>query len=100
MPAVQSALECLGERRPLISVAIYEKPLPTPLINLVLRERRIQGPICYTGTDYSAVIDLMAQGHYKTTGWVEDIPLSGVVQEGFEKLRAGQKMKLLVDPSR
>jgi (R,R)-butanediol dehydrogenase/meso-butanediol dehydrogenase/diacetyl reductase len=41
----------------------------------------------------------MAKGHYKTTGWVEDIPLSGVVQEGFEKLRAGQKMKLLVDPA-
>jgi (R,R)-butanediol dehydrogenase/meso-butanediol dehydrogenase/diacetyl reductase len=98
-PAVQSALECLGERRPLVSVAIYEKPLPTPLINLVLRERRIQGTICYTGADYSAVIDLMAKGHYKTTGWVEDIPLSGVVQEGFEKLRAGQKMKLLVDPA-
>ena len=27
-PAVESALECLGERRPLISVAIYDKPLP------------------------------------------------------------------------
>ncbi|WP_120005753.1 2,3-butanediol dehydrogenase [Nesterenkonia muleiensis] len=99
-PAIESALESLGERRTLVSVAIYEKPLSTPLINLVLRERRIQGTICYTAEDYAAVIELMAQGHYKTDGWVEDIPLSTVVQDGFEPLRAGQKMKLLLDPAR
>ncbi|MFD9667636.1 2,3-butanediol dehydrogenase [Rhodococcus sp. NPDC059968] len=97
--AVTSALECVGERRPLISVAIYDKPLPTPLINLVLRERRIQGTICYTGDDYRAVIELMARGHYDTTGWVDTVPLSGVIEQGFEALRAGQKMKLLVDPT-
>lgn len=97
--AVQSALECVGERRPLISVAIYDKPLPTPLINLVLRERRIQGTICYTGQDYRAVVDLMARGHYNTSGWVETIPLTGVLEQGFAQLRAGRKMKLLVDPT-
>ena len=98
-PAVESALECVGERRPLISVAIYDQPISTPLINLVLRERRIQGTICYTGDDYRAVIALMAQGHYDTTGWVDTIPMSGVLEQGFEELRAGRKMKLLVDPT-
>ncbi|MDV6261889.1 2,3-butanediol dehydrogenase [Rhodococcoides yunnanense] len=98
-PAVESALECVGERRPLISVAIYDKPLSTPLINLVLRERRIQGTICYTADDYRAVIDLMAKGHYNTTGWVDTIALGDVVDGGFEELRAGRKMKLLVDPT-
>jgi len=98
-PAIESALACLGERRTLISVAIYEKPLVTPLINLVLRERRIQGTICYTADDYRAVIDLMARGHYDTTGWVDTVPLEGVVQQGLEPLRAGQAMKLLVDPT-
>jgi (R,R)-butanediol dehydrogenase / meso-butanediol dehydrogenase / diacetyl reductase len=97
--SVESALNCLGERRPLISVAIYEKPLTTSLIQLVLRERRIQGTICYTADDYRAVIDLMAQGHYDTTGWVDTIPLSGVVEQGLEELRAGRRMKLLVDPT-
>ena len=98
-PAVESALACIGERRPLISVAIYDKPLSTPLINLVLRERRIQGTICYTTDDYRAVIDLMARGHYDTTGWVDTIPLTGVVEQGFQELRAGRRMKLLVDPA-
>jgi (R,R)-butanediol dehydrogenase / meso-butanediol dehydrogenase / diacetyl reductase len=97
--AVASALNCVGERRPLISVAIYDKPLTTPLINLVLRERRIQGTICYTSDDYRDVIDLMARNHYDTTGWVETIALSSVIEDGFEKLRSGQAMKLLVDPT-
>jgi (R,R)-butanediol dehydrogenase/meso-butanediol dehydrogenase/diacetyl reductase len=97
-PAVASALDCVGERRPLISVAIYDKPLSTPLLNLVLRERRIQGTICYTGDDYRAVIDLMAQGHYDTTGWVDTVALTSVIEDGFEELRAGRRMKLLVDP--
>lgn len=98
-PAIESALNCVGERRPLISVAIYDKPLSTPLINLVLQERRIQGTICYTSDDYRAVIDLMAKGHYDTTGWVDTIALGDVVDGGFEELRAGRKMKLLVDPT-
>jgi len=41
----------------------------------------------------------MAAGHYDTTGWVETIPLSNVVTAGFEELRAGRRMKLLVDPT-
>ena len=46
-----------------------------------------------------AVIDLMARGHYDPTGWVDTIPLSGVIEQGFEELRAGRKMKLPVDPT-
>ncbi|MGW0570338.1 2,3-butanediol dehydrogenase [Streptomyces tauricus] len=99
-PAVESALQCLGERRPLVSVAIYDKPIPAPLIQLVLRERRIQGTICYTREDYQAVIRLMAEGHYDTTGWVDTVPLTAVLDEGFEALRQGRRMKVLVDPTR
>ena len=98
--AVAAALECVGERRPLISVAIYSAPLETPLLNLVLKERRIQGTLCYTADDYAAVIALMADGHYDTTGWVDTIAMGNVVEDGYEPLHAGQKMKLLVDPSR
>ncbi|WP_258187928.1 2,3-butanediol dehydrogenase [Trinickia symbiotica] len=97
--AVASALDCIGEHRALVSVAVYDRPMPTPLLNLVLKERRIQGTICYTADDYRAVIDLMAKGHYNMTGWVETIPLEGIVTEGFEQLRAGRKMKILIDPS-
>lgn len=98
-PAVEAALGCIGARKPLVSVAIYEKPLTTPLQKLVMNESRIQGSLCYTSADYEAVIDLMSQGHYDTTGWVDKITLDGVIDDGFEALHAGTKMKVLVDPS-
>ncbi|MBY4206180.1 2,3-butanediol dehydrogenase [Rhodococcus fascians] len=98
-PAVETALGCIGARKPLVSVAIYEKPLTTPLQKLVMNESRIQGSLCYTSADYEAVIDLMSQSHYDTTGWVDKITLDGVIDDGFEALHAGTKMKVLVDPS-
>ncbi|SAL78057.1 alcohol dehydrogenase [Caballeronia telluris] len=97
--AISSALQSLGEHRTLVSVAIYDKPILTPLLETVMRERRIQGTLCYTGKDYKNVIDLMERGHYRTTGWVETVPLANVLSEGFEELRAGRKMKVLVDPA-
>ncbi len=98
-PAVRTALESVGSRKPMISVAIYEKPLETPLLNLVMNESRIQGSLCYTGADFEAVIALMSQGTYDTTGWVTRIPIDDVIEEGFEALHAGTKMKVLVDPA-
>ncbi|MCZ4550257.1 2,3-butanediol dehydrogenase [Gordonia rubripertincta] len=98
-PAVQTALACIGARSPMVSVAIYEKPLTTPLLNLVMNESRIQGSLCYTSADYEAVIGLMSRGRYDTTGWVSTIALEDVLDEGFEALHAGTKMKVLIDPS-
>jgi (R,R)-butanediol dehydrogenase/meso-butanediol dehydrogenase/diacetyl reductase len=98
-PAVETALACVGARRPMVSVAIYEKPLMTPLLNLVMNESRIQGSLSYTAADFEAVIALMAQGAYDTTGWVTPIAIDDVIDEGFEALHAGKKMKVLVDPA-
>ncbi|MGW0163328.1 2,3-butanediol dehydrogenase [Mycobacterium sp. NPDC003323] len=98
-PAVETALACVGARKAMVSVAIYEKPLTTPLLNLVMNESRIQGSLCYTADDFEAVIALMARGAYDTTGWVTAIGIDDVIDEGFEALHAGTKMKVLVDPS-
>jgi (R,R)-butanediol dehydrogenase / meso-butanediol dehydrogenase / diacetyl reductase len=98
-PAVEAALGCVGARRPVVSVAIYERPLTTPLLSLVMNESRIQGSLCYTADDFEAVIALMASGAYDTTGWVTQIAIGDVVDEGFEALHAGEKMKVLVDPA-
>jgi len=98
-PAVETALSCVGSRRPMVSVAIYEKPLNTPLLNLVMNESRIQGSLCYTAADFEAVIALMARNAYDTTGWVTPIAIESVIDEGFEALHAGKKMKVLVDPA-
>ncbi|TCK22725.1 2,3-butanediol dehydrogenase [Pseudonocardia endophytica] len=97
--AIDTAVATVGAGKPLVSVAIYEKPLEVTLLSLVLAESRIQGSLCYTGDDYRAVIELMSRGHYDTTGWMEKIAMADVVQEGFDALHAGHKMKVLVDPS-
>ncbi|MDR5781055.1 hypothetical protein QCE63_16655 [Caballeronia sp. LZ065] len=72
-----------------MSFAIYDKPMLTPLFEAVMRERRLQGTLCHTGKDYKSVIDLMERGHYKSTGWVETVPLENVLSEGFQELRTG-----------
>lgn len=97
-PAVDTALACVGARKAMVSVAIYEKPLTTPLLNLVMNESRIQGSLCYTAADFQAVIGLMAEGAYDTAGWVTAIGIDDVIDEGFEALHAGTKMKVLVQP--
>ncbi len=81
-----------------MAVAVYEQPVETELIKLIRNETLIQGSLCYTAVDYRAVIDLMARGHYDTTGWVSHVPIEQVVEEGFAALRAGRKMKVLIDP--
>ncbi|MDF0531875.1 2,3-butanediol dehydrogenase [Tsukamurella sp. 8F] len=98
--AVDTAISSVGARRPTVAVAIYERPLEAQLLQLVMHESRIQGSLCYTGSDFEAVIALMADGGYDTTGWVEAIALGDVVDGGFEALHRGEKMKVLVDPSR
>jgi (R,R)-butanediol dehydrogenase/meso-butanediol dehydrogenase/diacetyl reductase len=96
---IQSALECLAERRTLVCVAVYDKPVPTSLLDLMKREHSIKGSVSFKAGDFPAVINLMAKGHYDTTGWVDTIPMSSVVTQGFEVLRQGKKMKLLLDPT-
>lgn len=96
--SVKAGMGCLGARKRLVAVAIYERPLVTDLLRLVMNESQVQGSLCYTSVDYRAVIDLMSRGHYDTTGWVAHVPIDQVVEEGFAALRAGRKMKVLVDP--
>src|SRR4029078_2582028 len=67
-PAVAAALASVGARTPTVCVAIYEKPLVTPLLNLVMNESRVQGSLCYTADDFEAVIALMARDAYHTPG--------------------------------
>ncbi|MDT3444666.1 MULTISPECIES: 2,3-butanediol dehydrogenase [unclassified Pseudofrankia] len=96
---VQTALDCLAERRTLVCVAVYDEPVATSLLDVMMREKSIKGAVSFKSGDFPAVIDLMAKGYYDTTGWVETIPMTAVVSEGFEELRAGRKMKLLIDPT-
>lgn len=94
---VSAAVNCLAPDAPLVAVALYGAPVATDLTRLLVSESRIRGSLAYTADDFDAVIGLMARGHYDTTGWVEHIALDDLVEVGIPELRAGRRIKVLVD---
>ena len=97
--AAESALASLSVRGTFVSVAIYGMSFAADLLALQMGETRIQGSFCSTPSDFATVIDLMPQGIYDTTGWVDTVAIGDVVNGGFESLKAGTKMKVLIDPA-
>lgn len=95
----RAGLPLLAARGRLVVVAIFEDTLEWNPTQLALNEIQLRGSMGYENGVYEAVIALMEQGHYPTTGWVEHIPWSALVEEGFQPLRRGERMKVLVDIS-
>jgi (R,R)-butanediol dehydrogenase/meso-butanediol dehydrogenase/diacetyl reductase len=92
--AIAPVVAALGRR--VVVVALFEEPVPfNP--GVLLRGAEVVGSLGYAPGVFGRVIDAMASGAYPTTGWVEHIPLAGLVADGLEALRAGTKMKVLVD---
>ena len=91
------AVMVAGARARVVVVAVYEQSFEWTPSMLMLDEIEVRGALAYGDGCYEAVLDLMARGHYPTTGWVEHIPWSGLVDEGFAPLRRGERMKVLVD---
>jgi (R,R)-butanediol dehydrogenase/meso-butanediol dehydrogenase/diacetyl reductase len=93
----EQAVMVTGPRGRLVVVAVYEDPLEWNPNSLMLDEVEIRAAMGYQAGVYEAVIDLMAGGHYPTVGWVEHIPWTALVEEGFDPLRRGERMKVMVD---
>ncbi len=82
----------------IVLVAVHHAPLQlfTPL--LLQGEIDLRVSTAYCG-DFPAVIDAMQAGAYPLDGWVTTIPMSSLVEDGFEQLKAGRGVKILVDPT-
>lgn len=94
--AVEQSIPALAPRGKVVVVGIHEQPFSFNPTSLLLQEVEVIGSIVYDDADYQAVIQNMANDLYDTTGWVEHTPLAGLF-EAFDELRAGRKMKILVD---
>jgi (R,R)-butanediol dehydrogenase/meso-butanediol dehydrogenase/diacetyl reductase len=92
-----AAVPLVTARGKLVIVAVYEDELSWNPTGLMVNEVELRGSMGYEAGVYEQVIELMDQGHYPTSGWVEHIPWSAVVDEGFEPLRRGERMKVMVD---
>lgn len=94
-PAITSALASLTPGGRVVVVAIHERPMEFLPTQLVMGETEIAGALAYLPEDFDAVIDAMSRGVYDTTGWVQEVPLEGVV-DAIHALRGGAGAKILV----
>jgi (R,R)-butanediol dehydrogenase/meso-butanediol dehydrogenase/diacetyl reductase len=79
-----------------VVVAIHHEPVVIPPFDLLMPEVRLTG-VAMSVNAFPSVIAEMARGSYPLDGWVETIPLEGVLERGFERLRRQEGMKILVD---
>lgn len=94
--AIVDSVPVLAPRGTLVVVGVHEHAFDFNPTSLIIQEVNVIGSIVYDDSDYSAVISHMAAGRYDLSGWIEHVPLDGLI-EGFELLRAGSKVKILVD---
>lgn len=84
-------------RRGTISmVGIAHETLPLDPIALFQTEITLRGSNAYSD-DFPMVIGAMAEGAFPLDGWVDTIGFDDLVDGGFEVLKAGRAMKLLVE---
>jgi (R,R)-butanediol dehydrogenase/meso-butanediol dehydrogenase/diacetyl reductase len=79
-----------------VVVAIHHRPVIIPPFDLLMPEVRLTG-VALSVNAFPAVIAEMARGSYPLEGWVETIPFEGVIEQGIERLRRQQGMKIVVD---
>lgn len=93
--AISSSLASLVPGGRVVVVAIHERTMDFLPTQLVMAETEIVGALAYLPEDFDAVIAAMSRGLYDTTGWVQQVPLEGVV-DAIHALRGGAGAKILV----
>ncbi|MFJ4705652.1 2,3-butanediol dehydrogenase [Streptomyces anulatus] len=94
-PAITSALAALVPGGRLVVVALHEHPMDFQPTQLMMGETEIVGAVGYRPEEFDAVIAAMADGVYDTTGWVQELPLEGIV-DALHSLRGGVGGKILL----
>lgn len=93
--AINSALYGLAAGGRIVVVALHEHPMDFQPTLLSMGETEIVGSVGYRPEEFDAVIAAMADGFYDTTGWVQEIPLTGIV-DALHALRSGAGAKILI----
>jgi len=96
-PAFQYAMDCVKSGGQVLIIGVYEQKILFDPFTLLHREIELKG--VYSSYDeFKDVIRLMAEGRVQTGILISDvIPLSDLVEKGFEKLLASNDpIKILV----
>jgi (R,R)-butanediol dehydrogenase / meso-butanediol dehydrogenase / diacetyl reductase len=93
--AISSALAGLVAGGRVVVAALHEHPMEFQPTMLSMGETEIVGSVGYEPQEFDDVIAAMAKGVYDTTGWVQEIPLTGIV-DAIHALRSGAGAKILI----
>ena len=96
--ALTEALPLLGPGGTAVIVGIHSHEIRVHPVSLVLGEHSLMGCLAYTHQDFAEVIEMMAQGVYDTTGWVEEVGLDQFVPS-IQRMKQGAGVKALVNVS-
>ncbi|WP_031466297.1 zinc-binding dehydrogenase [Sciscionella sediminilitoris] len=94
-PAITTAVTSLAPGGRLVITALHEHPMDFQPTQLMMGETGIVGSVGYRPEEFDAVIKAMADGYYDTTGWVQELPLDGLV-DALHSLRRGLGGKTLL----
>ena len=96
-PATFAAAFTTTRRRGTISiVGIAHEPLPLDPIAMFASEITVRASNAYSD-DFPMTIGAMTEGAFPLDGWVTSIALEDLIDGGFEVLREGKAMKILVE---
>ncbi|OHV06211.1 alcohol dehydrogenase catalytic domain-containing protein [Mycobacterium talmoniae] len=93
--AITSALAGLVAGGRVVVVSLHEHPMEFQPTMLMMGETEIVGAVGYEPEEFDAVIAAMASGFYDTTGWVQEMPLTDIV-DALHALRQGTGAKILI----
>jgi (R,R)-butanediol dehydrogenase / meso-butanediol dehydrogenase / diacetyl reductase len=98
---VPASLDCafavVRKRGKIVLIGLFEKTytlLPNPV---AVKEITIVGHNGSTKKGFRTVIQWMVEGRIPTEQWVRHVPFDRTVEEGFEPLRKGEQIKILID---
>jgi (R,R)-butanediol dehydrogenase/meso-butanediol dehydrogenase/diacetyl reductase len=79
-----------------VVVAIHHAPVIVPPFDLLMPEVYTTG-VAMSAHAFPSVIEEMARGAYPLDGWVETIAFDDVIEQGLERLRRQEGLKILVE---
>jgi (R,R)-butanediol dehydrogenase/meso-butanediol dehydrogenase/diacetyl reductase len=92
----QAAVGSMAKRGTVVVVSSGHQPVEAPLSQMLRSELTIRTTFASCG-DFPPVIELVQSGAFPLDGWVDTIGIDDLLG-GFEALRTGTALKLLVDP--
>lgn len=96
-PGMEAAVSSLAARGRLALVAIHARPVPVDLFRFFWRELTLVGARVYERADFEEALRLLGSGDIPTTALISDVVSLNEAPNAFERLRAGQAMKVLID---